>query len=242
MSLPVLLFVAVCAVFTSVISAVCGMAGGIVLLSVMTAFMPLGIVIPIHGVVQLVSNASRSFLLRKSIHWRIAGWYLLGLPFGVGLSMRLIKSIELETVPLLLIAALIFYTLFKPKKMPGLIIPLWGFAVLGVGSGFLSLLIGATGPLLAPFFLRDDLNRHQVISTKATVQLLTHFLKLPAFLSLGFDYVAWLPQTMLLTACALIGTWVGVKILGKLDEGVFRKIFKVALFLAALRIVWKAFS
>ncbi len=218
------------------------MAGGIVLLSVMTVFMPFGIVVPIHGVVQLVSNCSRSYFLRKNIHWRITGWYLLGLPFGIALSTGLIRSIGSETIPLLLIATLIFYTLFKPKKMPALHIPYWGFAVLGVVSGFLSLLIGATGPLLAPFFLRDDLNRHQIISTKSSVQMLTHLLKLPAFLSLGFDYVAWLPQTALLTACAMIGTWIGVNILDKLDEKVFRRIFKVALFLAALRIIWKAFG
>ena len=216
------------------------MAGGIALLSVMTLFMPMAVVIPIHGVVQLVSNASRTFLLRKSIHKPITLWYLLGLPFGMGLSIGLIKTIQSETLPLLLIAALIFYTLFKPKKLPPLVIPFWGFAILGVVSGFFSLLIGATGPLLAPFFLRDDLDRHQIISTKSSVQMLTHLLKLPAFLSLGFDYGEWLPETLILTVCALLGTWLGVKVLGKLDDGVFRKIFRVALFLAALRILWKA--
>lgn len=44
------------AVGTAAISAVVGMAGGVTLLSIMILFMPLNAAIPIHGIVQLVSN------------------------------------------------------------------------------------------------------------------------------------------------------------------------------------------
>ena len=60
---------------TSMLSAVVGMAGGITLLSVMLLFFEPLVAIPIHGVVQLVSNSSRTFVQRKHIDWRILGYY-----------------------------------------------------------------------------------------------------------------------------------------------------------------------
>ena len=50
------------ALATSMLSAVVGMAGGITLLSVMLLFMEPLVAIPLHGVVQLVSNGSRTVI------------------------------------------------------------------------------------------------------------------------------------------------------------------------------------
>ena len=49
--------VVVAALVTSIISGILGMAGGITLLGVMVALIPAGLVVPLHGVVQLGSNA-----------------------------------------------------------------------------------------------------------------------------------------------------------------------------------------
>ncbi len=57
------------------LSAVIGMAGGITLLSVMLLFFEPLIAIPIHGVVQLVSNSSRTFVQRKHVDWTILWRY-----------------------------------------------------------------------------------------------------------------------------------------------------------------------
>ena len=50
----VIILLAVAAFFTAIISAVIGMSGGIVLLSIMTFFLGIEQIVPIHGVVQLV--------------------------------------------------------------------------------------------------------------------------------------------------------------------------------------------
>ena len=66
------------------------MAGGITLLSVMLLFFEPLVAIPLHGVVQLVSNATRSFIQREPRgpgHPR-GGTRLLLLPMGfVGLAV-----------------------------------------------------------------------------------------------------------------------------------------------------------
>ena len=53
------------ALATSVLSAVVGMAGGITLLSVMLLFLEPLAAIPLHGVIQLVSNSSRAVIQRR---------------------------------------------------------------------------------------------------------------------------------------------------------------------------------
>jgi uncharacterized membrane protein YfcA len=227
---------------TSVISAVVGMAGGIVLLSIMTFFLPIATLIPIHGVVQLISNGTRTYLLRKNIVWKIVVPFAIGIPFGVIASVYILKEINNTTLPLTLIGILIFYSIFKPKNLPPLKIPYWGFAILGMFSGVLSLLVGATGPFLAPFFLRDDLIKEEMISTKSAVQILTHFLKLPAFIYLGFNYWEYKELIIIMVVGAVIGTHAGVRVLHLIPEKIFRIIFKSALFFAGCRIVYKVIT
>ena len=50
---------------TASISAVLGMAGGILLLAVMLLFLEPAVAIPIHAIAQLASNSSRTL-----VHWR----------------------------------------------------------------------------------------------------------------------------------------------------------------------------
>ena len=72
------------AFLTSVLSAIVGMAGGIVLLSVMLLFLEPLIAIPLHAVVQLISNSSRTFVQRAHVDWSIVWRYGLPLlPTGI---------------------------------------------------------------------------------------------------------------------------------------------------------------
>ena len=72
------------ALATSILSAVVGMAGGIVLLSVMLLFLEPLVAIPLHGVIQLVSNSSRTIIQRRHVRWSIIGSYcVLLLPMSI---------------------------------------------------------------------------------------------------------------------------------------------------------------
>jgi uncharacterized membrane protein YfcA len=231
----------ICTSLTAIISAVSGMGGGIVLLSIMTLFMPLGLIVPIHGVVQLFSNTARTYLLRIYVIKKIFAWFCVGLPIGTIIAIKIIKSVENKDIFLLLIAALILYSVFRPKKMPEIKLPYWGFIFVGTAVGILGPLIGATGPMIAPFFMRDDFNKEEIVATKSSVQTVGHLVKLPAFIYLGFDYLGHSPAIIALVIAAIIGTKIGVKLLGKIKEHQFKLVFKVALLFAAVRILYKVF-
>jgi len=223
---------------TSFLSAIIGMGGGVALLSILSFFLPFQVLIPLHGITQLTSNAYRTFLLRKHIVKRFFIPYVLGTPIGTFLAITIIKSFD-KSISLTCISLLIFYTLFKPKKLPPLKIPDWCWFFIGIVSAMLSILAGATGPLLAPFFVEAGIKKEEIIATKSSLQIIGHFLKIPTFLYLGFDYLAYTIPILLMIAGSLIGTRLGVTKLGGIDESLFRKIFKTALFLAALRLIWK---
>lgn len=236
MTIVALTLVAVC---TSIISGIAGMGGGVLLLSLMTFFLPYKLIIPIHGVVQFVSNLSRSFYLRKHVKWDFFLSFLLGTPIGFLIAYNILKSIEKPEVFYLIIALFILYVVFKPKKLPEFKLNRFGWFGLGILGAIQSAVLGATGPLIAIFYVRDDLTKEQIISTKALQQVVTHALKVPLFLSLNFSYIEHSPMIISMCVAALIGTYGGVSLLKRFDENMFKKIFKTVLFISALRLIYK---
>jgi uncharacterized membrane protein YfcA len=111
------------------------------------------------------------------------------------------------------------------------------FVPAGLGGGFLTIVVGAAGPYLAAFFLRDDLDRKRIVATKATIQAFGHLLKIPAFLSIGFDYAGELRLILPLLACVVAGTFAGTQLLHRMSEKVFGRLFQGVLALLALRLI-----
>ncbi|OVE82069.1 hypothetical protein BVY03_02115 [bacterium K02(2017)] len=236
-----LLLIAISCFFTSALSGTIGMGGGVLLLAVLTFFFPIQILIPLHGIIQLVSNTSRVYLLRKHVHKQIFKYFIVGIPFGSILAFIVIKEIQDRSIWLLIIAALIFYTVFKPKKLPPLKLKIPYFFFLGLVAGTLGPLIGATGPFLAPFFLRDDLKKENIVATKAICQAVIHVFKIPVFLFVGVNYADYGVVLIIMCVVTILGTLQGVKILKKISPKVFTYLFKAALLIAGLRILYKVF-
>lgn len=224
---------------TAALSGLIGMAGGVTLLAVMTFFLKVQVIVPVHGVVQLVSNGSRSFFLKQAIVWRIFTPFALAAPLGSFISYQFLKKAESAEIFLIPIILIILYVLFKPKRMPSIKLGVFGYGVLGLSAGLLSPLIGATGPLLAPFFMRDDLTKESVVATKAVTQTWTHLLKIPVFIGLTFPYEDYILLIFFMAMMAVTGTKFGLYLLGRVSEDLFRKLYKIFLGLAALRLITK---
>lgn len=238
----ILAILTIVAFATSIISAIIGMGGGILLLSAMTFFMPIQVIIPVHGLIQLISNSTRLLYLKSFIQWRFFFFFILGMPVGAGLAAWLLKGVISESFPYLIITLLIFYAVFKPKRLPHFEIKSWGWTLVGLGAGAAGILAGAVGPLIAPFFIRNDLTKEEIVATKASMQMATHFSKIPVFLSLGFDFGEHSYSILFMAIAAILGTQVGIKILGKVNESVFKKLYKSVLFLSGLRLAYKFIS
>lgn len=237
-----MLIMAFVSYITALISAATGMGGGVIFLIGLNLFLPLEKVIPIHGLIQLKNNAVRVFVLRKYLIKNISVYFTIGCILGVLCVTFALKSLDNKIIPYSIILILVSYSLFKPKKFPEIKIPNWAFIILGFVTGALGILVGAVDPLLAPFFLRKDFSRHQVIANKSYFQMLVHFSKIPVFLFLGFDYLEYWPLILILFTTAMLGTFSGLKLLDRISQELFLNIFKIILFAVSLKVAYTLYT
>ena len=232
---------AVSAFATAVLSAIVGMAGGITLLAVMLLFFEPLVAVPLHGVVQLVSNGSRTWIqrahVRSDIAWRYA---LLLVPAGFA-GLGFARALPPEALRAA-IGAFVLVATWRPTLLllgahPEETNPRLRFFLLGGVVGFVNVTIGATGPLIAPFFLNLGLTRFALIGTKAACQMLGHIAKVIVFGVTGFAFGASAGLLALLCAMVVAGTWTGSQLLHRVNERAFTVLYKTVLTLIALRLV-----
>lgn len=241
-------FLILAAFFTSAISAVLGMGGGIILLGIMAIIIPDGyMVVAIHGMVQLISNLTRSFIFKKHIKKNIILNYLPGAIFGLFISAIIIiiliqfydiKSANEIKVDFLkpLIGVFILWFLYGKRLDVRSESP--NFFKVGVLSGFCTTFIGATGPLIAPFFLKGNLSKENIIANKAVCQAISHLGKIPIFIFIfHFRYFSELKIILPLIIAVFIGTNIGKKILNHISEFFFRILFKISLTAIAFKLI-----
>ena len=72
-------------VATSFLSGLFGMAGGMILMGILIAVMPLPAAMVLHAVTQMASNGWRAALWWRHIRWRPVGFFLFGAVLALGL-------------------------------------------------------------------------------------------------------------------------------------------------------------
>lgn len=224
------------AFFSSALSAIIGMGGGLLLISIMSAFFPPAVLIPLHGIIQFGSNVSRSIAYAAYINWKMSIPFAFGSVVGATIGSQLLITIPLKPYYLTLGTMIILLTWMPKTSVPNF---KGKFFFLGSGASFLSLFVGATGPFLAPFFLRESLDKHSLIATKALCQVTVHTTKLIVFFSVGFVLGPYLYLILGMLLAGFVGTYCGKFLLGKVDEKIFRIAFKIAITLLAVRLLWK---
>lgn len=238
------LVLAITALITSVVSAILGMGGGIMLLSVMFCFLPHADAIPTHAAVQIASNGTRVLAFVKNVDGRAFLQFIVGLvpgaAMGALLLWRLGKLESSEPYLKVFIGLFILAVTYLPARQgkseassKG-----WTFPAAGLLAGMAALTVGAVGPLIAPFFARCNFVKERLIATKAVCQLATHILKIPAFLALRDLDVTRLGGLALIMICMVIpGTLLGKQLLRGLPERGFVIAYRVALTLAGLKVL-----
>ena len=243
-----LIILIISAFITSSISAVIGMGGGIILLGIMAILIPEGyLVIALHGMIQLVSNSTRTYVYREHIKKNLIKEFSVGAFIGlIAASIIIIFLINLFNVSSAneiktdflkpLIGLFILWYLFLKKKRE--VESSQSFYLVGGISGISTVFIGATGPLIAPFFLNKGFNKENIIVNKAACQMVTHLGKIPLFIFFfNVNYFNEYNILVPLIIAVYLGTNFGKKILGFVPEKLFKKLFKFALTLIAIRLI-----
>jgi uncharacterized membrane protein YfcA len=209
---------------TAFISGILGMAGGMILMGVLLAFLPLPAAMMLHGISQLASNGGRAFMLRDEVDWRVFRGYVVGAALALGLFAA--TSIVVGKAAALIAMGLTpFAALLLPEKLHLNVERRGHSALCGFVCLALNLVAGIAGPILDAFFVRSKMSRHAVVATKALTQTLSHLVKIVYFGGViavqGGEVSPWLIPTMVLLA--FLGTSLSRPVLERMSDASFRQ-------------------
>jgi len=225
----------IAAFFSSTVTAVVGVGGGVLLISLMPLFLPPLAIVPLHGVVQLASNASRSLFAWQQVDWKIVRPFVIGLLLGCLAGGRAVVAVPSGFLPIPL-ACFILVLTWAPELKNRLRLP-GKFFALGFVQAFLTLFVGATGPLNLPVLLRHGLSSGQIVVTHALLMTLVHFAKIVTFGLLGFAFGTYLPLLLGMVLAVTAGSWAGTKLRHRLPDELLKKLIKWLVTVLALRML-----
>jgi uncharacterized membrane protein YfcA len=231
----ILLFILV--TLGSFISSLTGLAGGTLTLAGLLLFFSPSIALPLHSFTQLSSNALRSGLFFKHVDWKTVFFYFLLMIPATWLGATLFHLINPSWLKIL-VGLLILISLVPWKIKTQTIPSSWIFFCLGGISGFLSVFVGAVGPLVTPFFNRLNLSRQGMLSTKSAGQALLQLSKIFAFwgaADVNFDLLK--ENILLLVLATLLGVALSIPISRKISDQRFNLMVNTLLVMISLKVL-----
>ena len=101
---------------TSFLSGIFGMAGGMILMGLLLALLPLPEAMMLHGVTQMASNGWRGLLWWRHAHWRSVGAYVVGALLAM-LLWSFWRYVPAKPVALLILGLTPFVIWLAPKSL-----------------------------------------------------------------------------------------------------------------------------
>ncbi len=221
---------------TSAFTATVGLGGGVINLAVLANFLPAASIIPIHAVIQLGNNASRTVLNWKNVVWARCVWFILGSLAGAGAASLVVVALPRPALQLIL-GVFVLYSVFGPKPK-NLSLGKAGIVIGGAVTTFATFFVGATGPLVAAILPVATMARHQVVATHGALMSFQHALKIVFFGLVGFHFLPWTGFLAVMIGAGFAGTYVGRMLLGRMPEAFFKKLFYAVLVVLGARLIY----
>lgn len=112
----------------------------------------------------------------------------------------------------------------------------------GAISGFMAGLVGTGGALRSAFLTAFNLEKEKYIATAAVIAIAVDVTRVPVYFFGNFmskEYYYFVPA---LFAIAVLGSFIGKKMVDKIPQDKFRKLVLLAIFLISLKLIWDYFS
>ncbi|GGW78083.1 TSUP family transporter [Alteromonas halophila] len=220
---------------TSLLTATLGAGGGMLLLAVMASVVPLSALIPVHGLVQLGSNANRALMTWSHIDVKLLCYFSIGALLGAILASFIVVQLPLLFIQVA-VAGFILFLVWggKPKAQNT---GTSGRILAGLTTTVITMFVGATGPLVAAFVHRSQNTKLRLTATFASCMTVQNVLKAFVFTFIGFSFWQWAGLIGAMIVSGALGTWLGLHVLQKIPLQRFVLLFKLVITLLALRLL-----
>ena len=234
----VLLVVGGSALVGFTVAGVAGIGGGIITLPALIWAIGARDAITALAFTQILAAAGRMYFNWQDISWPVVRWFCSGAIPGVVAGSIVFIATPSDILPRLLGGIILLVVLFRHTpwgKRRGM--RLRWFAPVGSVSGFLAGMVGAVGPLLAPFYLGYGLVTAAFIGTSSLNVIL---IQLPRLAVYGADGLLTLRTLIIGVAIGLIafvGAYIGSLILRRVSVGAFPIIVEVVLIASGILLI-----
>jgi uncharacterized membrane protein YfcA len=233
MTLSAFAVLGVTIVFTSFLSGVFGMAGGMILLGVLLNYFDVATGMILFSIIQLFANGWRALQWRGYVLWPIFFWYVLGsiISFAVMWTIAFVPDKATVYLALGLLPFLI-------EALPAAARPNieWrGVPFLtGIMTTVVQILSGVGGLFLDIFFQKSMLDRKTTNATKAVTQSYSHVVRAVYFGSLSgiADVPLWATGPGILLAIA--GTSLAPLVIERMTDHGYRQWTRSLIFAVSL--------
>ncbi len=218
------------ALIASIMAAVTGTGGGIILLPVLVALLGVRDAIPAYTLAQFIGNLSRVWFNRREVELRVVWWFALGaVPMAVLGGVLFTRTSDQTLIRLLGVFLIIsaIWRRVRANRPKGF--PVQRFTLIGGVFAFISALVGSAGPFMAPFFLAFGLVRGGYIGTEALGTAIMHVVKMATY-GAGEAFSLHAAAIGALLAPVMIGgSYLGKRVLDRLPDRVFVVVVELVL-------------
>ncbi|TDQ80593.1 sulfite exporter TauE/SafE [Dongia mobilis] len=210
---------------TSFLSGIFGMLGGLILMALLLLALPVPAAMSLHAVTQMTANGWRALLWHRYILWRVMPGYIAGSALAFAILTWI--SFQPDTAWVYIgLGVIPFFALVVPAGLAPDIRRPFAPVILGMIVMAIHVVAGVSGALLDIFFFRTDLDRRQIVATKACSQTLGHLFKLAYFLLVAgmADVVNELPLWIFAISIvsAITGTTLAKFVIDRLTNRAFQ--------------------
>lgn len=214
----------------SLVSVAIGTSCGL-LFAAMVSVMPPGAALPVHGLIEGISSGIRWAVLRQHVDYRYLPGFVFGGAIGLLAGWPLIGLFSDQLLKLIL-GVFLLVTLWCPLAV---------FRLTAMGSGAitscLTLVVGATGPLVTALLSRKLNDHRSVVGTQGACTVFQHWSKVVVFSLSGFTMAPYLGLIVGLTVATIMGTLMGRFLLSAIPAKYLRAALRTVVTLLGIRLV-----
>ena len=218
------------ALVASTVGGVAGFGTGVIMVPIIAWTLGIKAAVPILTVAMLLGNSARVWFSRTEVQGRVVAAFLAG-----SVPMTIVGATIFSHAPGAAISRVlgVFLLLAVPFRRwitaRGVSVRLGHIPFVGGAFGFLSALVGATGPIISPFFLGYGLRRGAYIATDALCTVGTYAVRLVVFRRHELIGAQTVAIGVLLGVVMILGAFAGRRLLDRMSERAFVRLIEALL-------------
>lgn len=222
------------------LSSVAGGGAGLLLMPVLVLLLPAASAPAALSIGTATSSASRLIVLRNRIRWDVVRWFVPAAVPAVFVGAWLLTFFPPIYIQVLIglflmgnLPAVFRKTIAHPAPLPIKNRPRQ-LLLVGAAAGVLSGFTGAVGLLFNRFYYRLEMDKEEIVATRAANEVLLHLIKLVLYASFGLLTERALFAGVVVAVGAIVASLITPFTLRRLNEVFFRRIGLAAMAIAGV--------